>query len=514
MEVFSMVRFQQVSLFALVSLLLWSGGSQAADPSDSAGDSDTESTGSVALADSDSQSSFAKNVAPRDGEDWPHFLGLSHDGVSRETGLLEKWPDAGPPVLWSAEVGTGYSSPSIRGDLLVLHHRIDDEEIVEAMSASTGTPRWNYRYSSNFRDPYGYNNGPRCSPILTEDLCFTLGAAGKLLCLKMSTGDVVWEHDLKAEYKIPDGFFGVGATPIVEGDKLIVLVGGQPDAGVVAFSTKTGKELWRSVGKATWDEAETGWAADPTYQWTGEEMVSTYSSPVAATIHGKRHLLCLMRQGLVSLDPETGAENFHYWFRSRTHDSVNAARPVVVGNTIMLSAAYRVGAALLTVNPDGKSYDETWRDARNLMTHWSTSIHYEGHYFGFSGRHENEGELRCLDAKTGKVVWSTTGYDDLSNLGRGLNGEIIDRTTKKVVPFPVYGRGSAILADGKFIVLAERGGTLSLVEANTKEFREISRCTVPKISYPSWAAPVLSRKRLYIRSEDALVCLDLAPVEP
>ena len=89
-------------------------------------------------------------------------------------------------------------------------------------------------------------------------------------------------------------------------------------------------------------------------------MVVSYSSPVAVTIHGKRHILALMRHGLVSLDPTTGAENFHYWFRADVHESVNAARPVVVDDTIMISAAYKTGAARLKVAPDGKSVTELW----------------------------------------------------------------------------------------------------------------------------------------------------------
>ena len=449
------------------------------------------------------------SIAPlREGEDWPHFLGLTHDGISRETGLLDVWPEQGPPLVWEREVGTGYSAPSVRAGRLVLHHRIGDEEIVECMTAQTGQKLWRFAYPSQFRDPYGYNNGPRCSPILTAQHCFTLGAEGKLLCLKIEDGGLVWKRDLKADYEIPDGFFGVGATPILEGNKLIVLVGGQPNSGVVAFDANTGKPMWEAVGKQTWDNAQTGWTNDPTYKWEGDEMVVSYASPVAATIHGKRHVLCLMRQGLVSLDPETGAENFKHWFRSRTHESVNAARPVVVGDTILLSAAYRVGATLLKVKPDGESYEVLWSDARNLLTHWSTAIPLDGCFLGFSGRHENEGELRCLDAATGKVKWATTGYENLDGLARGENGEIIERETGKVIPWPLYGRGSKILADGKFIVLAERG-TLALVEAKTEGFREISRCAGPRMKYPSWTAPVLSRGRLYLRCEDALVCLDL-----
>lgn len=460
----------------------------------------------VAAQTDDSDGNSLKNDRP--GEDWPQFLGLTHDGISRETGLLDAWPENGPPLVWEQEVGTGYSAPSVLGMRLVLHHRMEDEEIVECFHAATGEPLWKHAYESQFRDPYGYNNGPRCSPILREGFCWTLGAEGKLLCLNLKSGEPIWQRDLQKEYDIPDGFFGVGATPILEGDKLIVLVGGQPNSGVVAFAAKTGKPLWENVGQKTWDGVETGWSSDPNYEWEGDEMVVSYSSPVAATIHDKRHVLCLMRQGLVSLDPQTGEINFKRWFRSRTHESVNAARPIVVGDEILLSAAYRVGSELLKVNPDGKSYEVVWQDARNLLTHWSTAIPLNNHFLGFSGRHENEGELRCIDAKTGEVKWSTPGFGDVSNLGRGDNNQIVNRETGKVIPWPFYGRGSKILADGKFIVLAERG-TLALVEATTEEWKEISRCSAPRMHYPSWTAPVLSYGRLFLRCEDALICLDL-----
>jgi len=120
------------------------------------------------------------------GEDWPRFLGPRADNISRETGLLEKWPTNGPPMLWDKPVGTGYSAPSVRGVLLVLHHRQGHEEIVEAFIASTGKSVWRHAYPSAFVDPFGYNNGPRCTPLLTSNRCYTFGAEGKLLCLNRS----------------------------------------------------------------------------------------------------------------------------------------------------------------------------------------------------------------------------------------------------------------------------------------------------------------------------------------
>ncbi len=449
------------------------------------------------------------DTATANGEDWPCFLGLTHDGVSRETGLLDVWPADGPPLVWETDVGTGYSAPSVLGDRLVLHHRLANNEIIECFDANTGDSLWTQSYPTSFVDPYGYNNGPRCSPILTADRCYTLGAEGKFTCVSLETGDVIWQRDLLTDFNVPVGFFGVGATPILEGDRLIVLVGGQPNSGVVAFSAETGDTLWESVGQHTWDGVATGWTSEPNYEWTGDEMVVSYSSPIAATIHGRRHILCLMRQGLVSVDPVDGSELFHFWFMSRTYESVNAACPVVVDDTVMISAAYLVGSACLKIGTDGGIDEVVWQDSRNLLTHWSTSHYLDGCYLGFSGRHENEGALTCIDAATGDVNWRTSGWENEDNLRQRPTGEIYDVTTSETLTaWPFYGRGSAILADGKFIVLGERG-TLALVEADTSAWKEISRCQAPRMHYPSWTAPVLSRGRLYLRCEDALVCLDL-----
>lgn len=442
-------------------------------------------------------------------EDWPWFLGPGHYGVSGETDLNLDWTKAPPPTVWKQSVGTGYSAPSVLGDKVVVHHRLGDEEIISCRNAKDGSELWQYAYPSAFEDPYGYNNGPRCSPVLTAERCYALGAEGMLVCVTIADGKVIWKKDLRQEFSLPEWFFGVGCSPILDGDRLIVLVGGQPDSGVVAFSAADGSVLWQAVGKQTWDGAETDQGTK--YEWTGDEMVVSYSSPVIQEIHGRRHLLCLMRQGLVSLDPENGKLNFSYWFRARVHESVNAARPVVIDDQIFLSAAYQVGSALLKVNPDGKSYKEVWRDKRNLLTHWSTPIHVDGCVYGFSGRHENEGELRCIQVTDGKVLWSTSGFaGDLSQLARDrTTGNILDAKTGKVIPYPFFGRGSQIRVGDKFIVLGERG-TISVVDVNKEKFVEHGRFFLSEIDYPAWAAPVLSNGRMYLRSEKFLVCIDLA----
>ncbi len=443
-------------------------------------------------------------------EDWPWFLGPRHTGVSGEFDLKLDWTEKKPPVLWKGSVGTGYSAPSVLGDRLVIHHRLGDQEIVSCRNVKNGQEVWVYSYPTTYVDPYGYNNGPRCSPVLTQERCITLGAEGMLVCTSIGDGKLLWQHDFRKEFSLPDAFFGVGCSPILDGERLIVLVGGQPNSGVVAFNVSDGKILWQAVGQKTWDGAETDQAGKK-HEWADDEMVVSYSSPIIAEIHGQKHLLCLMRQGLVSLNPVNGAENFHFWFRPKVHESVNAARPVVIGNRVLVSAAYMLGSALLEIEPDGKHYKEVWRDRASMLAHWSTPIHVDGCVYGFSGRHENEGELRCINAADGKLLWQTPGYDaDLKNLSRDrTTGHIIDATTGKEIPYPFFGRGSLIQVGSRFIVLGERG-TISLVDVNQEKFVEHGRFSLDEIAYPAWAAPVLSNGKMFLRSEEWIVCLDLA----
>lgn len=449
-------------------------------------------------------------VSTRPGEDWPQFLGPRDNGVSGETGLLKSWPPEGPPLLWHRRLGEGYAPPSVRGERLIVQHRLRDREYVECLHAHTGETLWKYDYETDFVDPYGYNGGTRCAPVISATHVYTFGPQGKLLCLELATGKKVWERDTNREFDVPEHFFGAGCTPILDGDRLIVLVGGQPNSAVVAFEAHTGKTVWEAVGRDTWQGVATDDRGGRPFRWSPGEMLVSYSSPLIATIHGQRHLLCLVRQGLVSLNPQTGALNFRYWFRSRTHESVNAARPVVVDDYIFLSAAYETGAALLQVKPNGKDYDVVWRKPAGMSTHWSTAIHHEGYVYGFSGRHEPEARLQCIALKTGELQWETTGFErPLSDLEQDpVTGRIRDKTSGQIIPWPFYGRGSAILADRKLIVLGERG-TLALVEPNPERWVELGRTSYPQIGYPSWAAPILSRGRLYIRAEHNLVCLDL-----
>lgn len=442
---------------------------------------------------------FSLVIATAWGHDWPGFLGPQGSGVSTETGLLAEWPAGGPPVLWKKRVGEGYAAPAVLGDRLVFFHREGDDEVVECLDVRTGATRWRHTDPTEFRDPYGYNGGPRAAPVLTDNRCFTFGAEGRLTCLDLTTGNLVWQRETHREFDVPPAFFGAGSTPLIDGDHLIVMIGGHPRSGVVAFELATGATRWQAIGFDDFPAAPMRIQRD-----RPPEKLASYASPAMATIHGQQHLLCFMRPGLVSLDPATGQKRFAFWFRSPLHDSVNAAQPVVIGNRIFLSAAYDTGAVMLDVAPDGGSATVVWQDEDAMQNHWSTTISRGGFLYGFSGRHEQGSDFRCIRAQDGTALWRTPTAGSLSS----------DEA--------FYGRGSAIFADGRFIVMGERG-TLALVEATPERFREISRATFPELDHPCWTAPVLADRRLFItgcravagadrraRDEYHLFCLDLA----
>ena len=441
-------------------------------------------------------------------EDWPQFLGPRGDNTSLETGLIDKFPPEGPPVVWQKAAGTGYAAPSLRDGKLILHHRVQNDSVISCLDAATGEPIWNETYPTDYVDPYGFNNGPRCAPLLTEDHVYTFGAEGVLQCRHLRSGRLLWTRDTAKEWNVPQAFFGVGSVPILEDGKLIVMLGAQPNAGVVALDPKDGKTLWESVGRDTWDGvAQIGYPGEAPIRWDESQMMASYASPVAATIHGKRHVFCFLRQGLVSVDPADGTVNFKRFFRARVNESVNATNPVVVDDLVFITAAYYgVGSVVLRVGEDGKSYEEVWSSYARakqaerfssfdpvLGIHWMTPVYHEGHLYAFSGRNEPDASLRCVELETGKLKW------ERDESWRKYSTRTPD----------VYGRGSLIKADGKLIALGE-GGLLGMFELNPGKVVETARWQIPGVHYPAWAGPILSHKKLYVRSERALVCLDFA----
>jgi outer membrane protein assembly factor BamB len=393
-------------------------------------------------------------VQPTRAADWPWFLGPTHDGVSTETGLRDDWPEGGPPKLWERKTGETYAAPSVAGGKLILFHRLEDAEVVECLDAADGKPIWRFDYPTAYVDRYGYNGGPRAAPTIFDGRTYTYGAEGKLHCLDFATGKPLWRHDVKQAFGVPDNFFGVGSAPVIEGKLLIIAAGGADDAGLVAYDRVTGKVVWKA-----------------------SDQGASYATPYCATILGKRRVLHFGREGLVCVDADDGKVNWSYPFRSRVYESVNAAGPVVDGDRIFVSASYRTGAVLLRHTDDG--HREIWK-SRVMGNHWATSILEDGHLYGFDGRHENETTLKCIELATGEQKWATRPG--------------------------ALGRGSMIRADGKYILLTERG---ILTLARLSPAGPESLAQQPYLKYPCWIAPVLADGRLYIRNDRRLICLDL-----
>jgi len=429
--------------------------------------------------------------------DWPQFLGPNRDGTSTETGLVARIPPNGLPLLWEKKLGTGYSAPSVVGSTLVLFHRDGPEERVEAVDALTGEPRWKYSYPSDYVDPYGYNNGPRCAPLLTTNRVYTFGAGGLLSCLDLADGRKIWQRATGQEFKVPEAFFGVGSTPVLETGRLLVMVGGQTNSAVVALDPDTGKTLWESVGSKNWSgQTMFDFPGEPRVEWRDYEKQASYSSLITTTVHGRRVTWALTRQGLVALDPATGAVWFSRWFRSRANDSVNAMTPLVVGPEVLISSAYfRSGSVRLSMGPGMTNYTTVWKGL-GLEQHWSQPMLVDGHLYAFSGRNEPDAVLRCVAWADGTVKW------ERNESWPKHSGE----------QPPVFGRGSFIHADGKLIALGE-GGLLGLFRPNPAKCEELGRWQVPQLKHPCWSAPVLAAGRLYLQGEDRLVCLDARGVK-
>lgn len=420
-----------------------------------------------------------------EGHDWPGFLGPQNNGRSNETGLNWDWTEGGPPIKWSVPLGTGYAPPSVSRGRLFHFDRYGNMNRLTCRNSETGEKLWTYEYPTAYEDVIGYNNGPRCTPVVDGPRVYLFGQDGELHCVRVVDGKRIWRVDTAAKFHVVQNFFGVASTPIILDDLLIAQIGGSPPGGPVNVYSGYVKPNKQSV--AAFDK----YTGEVRYT-LGDELAS-YSCPVATTIDGRPWCFVFARGGLVGFNPVTGEEDFHYPWRARVLESVNAANPVVVRNEVLISECYGPGASLLSVKPGG--YDVVWRDdqrvrAKKLQTHWCTPVYQEGHVYASSGRHTPQAELRCVEWKTGNVKWSQPGLF----------------------------RATLIYADGRLIVLSE-DGTLRVVRPNPEKYELEAEVKLakgdgggPLLKYPAWAPPVLAHGLLYVRGDDRLVCLDLAPL--
>ena len=400
--------------------------------------------------------------------DWTSFLGPTHNGVSTETRLSRTLP---PPLVWEFSTGSGYASPAIAGDRLVYLHRVGDEEIVECLHPETGATHWRLRYPSAYRDRYGYNNGPRSSPVIDAagGRVYTVGAEGRIHAVDLPTGRVVWRRDLRAAYRVRQDFFGISSTPLLDGGLLIVNIGAPGGPTVAALDLETGQEVWQA----------------------GDEWGASYASPVPAVVHGARRVFVFAggesrppSGGLLSIDPVNGQVDFAFPWRSRTYESVNAACPVVFDGKVFITASYRAGGALVEVRPDF-THEVAWT-TQDFALHFNTPIHRDGYLYGFDGRNMGDSSLACIDAATGDVVWRTAPQ-------WRETFEIEGREYQQIMG---TARGSLLAADGQFLCLGELGHLLWM-DLTPEGYTEISRGWL-FAARESWGLPVLSRGLLYV----------------
>jgi outer membrane protein assembly factor BamB len=422
--------------------------------------------------------------------DWRAFLGPNLNATSNETPLLKKFGPGAPALVWEVPKGEGYAAPAIVNDRVLLFHRVENEEVIECLQAETGQRFWKFAYPSSYRDRYGFNTGPRCQPVSDGEWVYTLGAEGKLHCLKLTTGRVLWKRDILREWNLKPNFFGVGATPLLEGDKLIVNVGADNGPCVAAFDKRSGKMLWGA----------------------GKEWGPSYASPVAATVHDQRRIFVFAggesdppSGGLLCINPQNGKVEGQFSWRGERYESVNASSPVVIGNQVYISECYGAGGVLLDVLPDG-SLREVWKN-QNLQVHFMTPIYKDGYLYGVDGHGPGNAPLVCIEWKTGKEMWRAEPIWE----------EAIANPTKRgpKVWKSIPGLASLLLVDGLCLMQSD-SGHLVWLDLNPQGYKELERVQLFN-ARETWALPSLSRGLLYIVQNNAaedetpprLLCYDL-----
>ena len=418
------------------------------------------------------------------GIDWPDFLGPGRTSKSPETGLNGDWSTP-PRIVWQCPLGTGYGAPTISRGRLLHYDRYGNRARLTCRESETGRELWRYEHDTQYTDMLGYNNGPRCSPVIDGNRVFLFSAEGELHCVRLDDGSRLWQRNTSKQFGVVKNFFGVGSTPIVASNLLLANIGGSPPDAPEDIYVARGHVDGNGTGIVAFDKT-TG-----EVQWQATDELASYSSPITANIDGRPWAFVFARGGLVGLDPRTGRVDFQFPWRAKLLESVNASGPVIVENRLFISETYEIGSAMVEVEPGG--YQVVWQDEprsreKSLELHWNTAIHHAGHLYGSSGRHSGPAELRCVALATGKPKWSEPGF----------------------------GRSSLLYVDDHLICLSE-DGTLRLLRANPTRCDVVGELVLRDeqgtalLKYPAWSAPVLSHGLLYVRGKDRLVCLEVIP---
>ena len=414
-------------------------------------------------------------------DDWPQWLGPQRESVWKETGILEQFPAAGPTVLWRHPVGGGFAGPAVAdGRVFVMDYvtdkspipsasrrdKLEGTERVLCISVAEGRLLWKHEYPRPYN--ISYPAGPRATPTVDEERVYTLGAEGNLNCLRVTDGSVVWSRDLPKDYGFDVPQWGCAGHPLVDGEKLICLVGG-PGSIAVALNKHTGQELWRALSAR-----EAG-----------------YSSPVIIQAGGVRQLIIWHTESINSLDPETGQL---YWSQPLQPDwSMSIATPRSDG-TFLFAGAIVLKSVLLQLAADRPAANVVWYGQKGIGIAPTTSTPFmeNGYMYGV----DREGELRCIELATGQQVWTT--YAATTRAGR------TDNATAFLVK----------QAD-RFFIFNELG-QLIIARLSPEGYQELSRAMILEPAGTSqgrsivWSHPAYAQRCMFARNDREIVCVSLA----
>lgn len=404
-------------------------------------------------------------------EDWPQWRGPMRDGVWREDGILEKFPADGLKIAWRAQAGGGWSSPIVADGRVFLADselvKPKAKERVRCFDATSGAVLWTHAYDVEYPDwafTADQNGGPTSTPAVAGGKVYTQGANADVLCLAAATGELIWRRDLAKDFAI-ESFQSGHASPLIDGDRIILNLGGKPDACVLALDRNTGREVWRALG----------------------EPVSN-SSPVIVTAGGRRQLIVWTNESVSALDPATGAVLWREAMKTSGNDS--NITPVCAGNLLLVSGV------MFKLDAEKPAASVLWpgnlAPAKCILSNTSTPLLAAG--FVYSAI--RTGELVCLDAQTGMELWRSNKL-----------------TAKKSGP------SIHITPQGDAVFLFTDEGMLIHARLTPAGCEEMSRTKLIEPVYPfgghklAWAPPAYANRHVFVRNEREIVCASLAADE-
>ncbi len=409
-------------------------------------------------------------------DDWPQWRGPTRDGWWRETGIVSRFSAPQLPAVWRVPIGSGYTSPTVCNGLVYVSDRVTtpaEKERVLCFDARTGERKWSHDYDCVYRR-VSFPAGPRAAITVRDGRAYALGTMGHLHCCDARTGDVLWQHDLHTEYRARIPTWGISAAPLIEGDLLIVQIGGRPDACLVAFNRVSGKEVWRALKDRC-----------------------SYSAPVVIDQAGQRVLACWTGDRVVGLEPETGKLFWEHPFPSPKM-VIGVADPIVDSNRLLISDFFD-GSLCLQLAEDRLAATKLWRrkgpsekrtDSLHAMI--GTPVLDGDLIYGV----DSYGEFRCLRADTGDRVW-----EDTSLLPKLRWGTIhIVRNADKAWLFTE--KGDLVIARLTPTGLQVLSKT-HLIDPTRKQHQR-GVC---------WTHPAFANRHVFIRNDQELLCASLAQAE-